>query len=93
MDLIYKLVRFHLPRLNPLGLDLAAPALFEHGTHEQRLRFLPETVSNAEVWCRLYAAAMPAEVRGMLRQHRPAEGTRPVGGSPLARRPARLTRR
>ena len=32
---------YHLPRLNPLGLNLAAPALFEHGSREQRLRFLP----------------------------------------------------
>jgi alkylation response protein AidB-like acyl-CoA dehydrogenase len=30
--------RYHLPRLNPLGLNIAAPALFAHGTQEQRLR-------------------------------------------------------
>ena len=28
---------FNLGRLNPLGLNLAAPALFAHGTEEQRL--------------------------------------------------------
>ena len=32
---------FNLGRLNPLGLNLAAPALFAHGTEEQRLRYLP----------------------------------------------------
>ncbi|MFE4667562.1 acyl-CoA dehydrogenase family protein [Streptomyces sp. NPDC056716] len=45
----------HLPRLNPLGLNLAAPALFAHGTHEQRLRFLPRLVANEEVWCQLFS--------------------------------------
>ncbi|HEX4226249.1 MAG TPA: acyl-CoA dehydrogenase family protein [Pseudonocardiaceae bacterium] len=46
---------YHLPRLNPLGLNLAAPALFEHGTHEQRQRFLPRIVDNTEVWCQLFS--------------------------------------
>ncbi|MFD0690722.1 acyl-CoA dehydrogenase family protein [Actinomadura fibrosa] len=50
-----ELARHHLPRLNPLGLNLAAPALFEHGTHEQRLRFLPKIVANEEVWCQLFS--------------------------------------
>jgi alkylation response protein AidB-like acyl-CoA dehydrogenase len=49
------LAPYHLPRLNPLGLNLAAPALFEHGTNEQRLRFLPRIVSNEEVWCQLFS--------------------------------------
>ena len=38
------LARYHLPRLNPLGLNLTAAALFAHGTHEQRLRFLPYVI-------------------------------------------------
>jgi alkylation response protein AidB-like acyl-CoA dehydrogenase len=45
----------HLPRLNPLGLNLAAPALFGHGSEEQRLRFLPPIVSGEEVWCQLFS--------------------------------------
>jgi alkylation response protein AidB-like acyl-CoA dehydrogenase len=49
------LAPYHLPRLNPLGLNLAAPALFAHGTEEQRLRFLPKIVSNEEVWCQLFS--------------------------------------
>jgi alkylation response protein AidB-like acyl-CoA dehydrogenase len=49
------LAPYHLPRLNPLGLNLAAPALFAHGTDEQRLRFLPKIVSNEEVWCQLFS--------------------------------------
>jgi alkylation response protein AidB-like acyl-CoA dehydrogenase len=50
-----ELAPFNLGRLNPLGLNLAAPALFAHGTEEQRLRFLPPIVGNAEVWCQLFS--------------------------------------
>jgi alkylation response protein AidB-like acyl-CoA dehydrogenase len=46
---------YNLGRLNPLGLNLAAPALFAHGTEEQRLRFLPAIVRNDEVWCQLFS--------------------------------------
>jgi alkylation response protein AidB-like acyl-CoA dehydrogenase len=47
--------RYHLPRLNPLGLNLAAPALFGHGTEEQRRRFLPPIVRADELWCQLFS--------------------------------------
>jgi alkylation response protein AidB-like acyl-CoA dehydrogenase len=47
--------RYHLPRLNPLGLNLAAPALFAHGTEEQRRRFLPPIMRNEQVWCQLFS--------------------------------------
>ena len=47
--------RYHLPRLNPLGLNLAAPALFAYGTHEQRLRFLPPIAAAEELWCQLFS--------------------------------------
>jgi alkylation response protein AidB-like acyl-CoA dehydrogenase len=50
-----ELAPFNLGRLNPLGLNLAAPALFAHGTDEQRLRFLPPIVRNEEVWCQLFS--------------------------------------
>jgi alkylation response protein AidB-like acyl-CoA dehydrogenase len=46
---------YNLGRLNPLGLNLAAPALFAHGTEDQRLRFLPAIVRNDEVWCQLFS--------------------------------------
>jgi len=46
---------YNLGRLNPLGLNLAAPALFAYGTEEQRLRFLPPIVRNEEVWCQLFS--------------------------------------
>jgi alkylation response protein AidB-like acyl-CoA dehydrogenase len=46
---------YNLGRLNPLGLNLAAPALFAHGTEEQRLRYLPPIVRNEEKWCQLFS--------------------------------------
>jgi alkylation response protein AidB-like acyl-CoA dehydrogenase len=46
---------FNLGRLNPLGLNLASPALFAHGTEEQRLRYLPPIVRNEERWCQLFS--------------------------------------
>jgi alkylation response protein AidB-like acyl-CoA dehydrogenase len=50
-----ELAPFNLGRLNPLGLNLAAPALFAHGTEEQRRRFLPRIVDNSEKWCQLFS--------------------------------------
>ena len=50
-----ELAPYNLGRLNPLGLNLAAPALFAHGTEEQRVRFLPPMVRNEEVWCQLFS--------------------------------------
>jgi alkylation response protein AidB-like acyl-CoA dehydrogenase len=49
------LAPYHLGRLNPLGLNLCAPALFAHGTEAQRLRFLPRIVDNTEKWCQLFS--------------------------------------
>jgi alkylation response protein AidB-like acyl-CoA dehydrogenase len=46
---------YNLGRLNPLGLNLAAPALFAFGTEDQRRRFLPPIVRNEEVWCQLFS--------------------------------------
>ena len=50
-----ELAPYNLGRLNPLGLNLAAPALFAHGTEAQRLRYLPPIVRNEEVWCQLFS--------------------------------------
>lgn len=47
------LAPYNLGRLNPLGLNAAAPAMFAHGTEAQRLRFLPPIVRNEERWCQL----------------------------------------
>jgi alkylation response protein AidB-like acyl-CoA dehydrogenase len=50
-----ELAPYNLGRLNPLGLNLAAPALFAHGSDDQRARFLPPIVRNEEVWCQLFS--------------------------------------
>jgi len=49
------LTPLRLTRLNPLGLNNTAAALFSHGTEEQRLRFLPPIVRNDEKWCQLFS--------------------------------------
>ena len=49
------LAPYNLGRLNPLGLNLAAPALFAHGTEAQRRRFLAPIVRNEERWCQLFS--------------------------------------
>ena len=49
------LAPYHLGRLNPLGLNLCAPALFAHGTDAQRRRFLPPIVRDEERWCQLFS--------------------------------------
>ena len=49
------LAPYNLGRLNPLGLNLCAPALFGHGTEAQRRRFLPPIVANEERWCQLFS--------------------------------------
>jgi alkylation response protein AidB-like acyl-CoA dehydrogenase len=46
---------YNLGRLNPLGLNNTASALFAHGTEEQRLRYLPPIVRNEEFWCQLFS--------------------------------------
>src|SRR5262245_10968332 len=50
-----ELAPYNLGRLNPLGLNLAAPALFAHGTEWQRLRFLPPIARAEEIWCQLFS--------------------------------------
>ena len=49
------LAPLNLGRLNPLGLHNTAPALFAHGTEEQRLCFLPPLVANRERWCQMFS--------------------------------------
>jgi alkylation response protein AidB-like acyl-CoA dehydrogenase len=49
------LAPYNLGRLNPLGINNTAPALFAYGTEEQRLRFLPPLVRNEERWCQMFS--------------------------------------
>jgi alkylation response protein AidB-like acyl-CoA dehydrogenase len=36
-----------------VGLEMLPPVLFVHGTHEQRLRYLPLALRGEETWCQL----------------------------------------
>ena len=36
-----------------VGLEMLPPVLFAHGSHEQRLRYLPPSVRGDETWCQL----------------------------------------
>jgi len=49
------LAPYHLGRLNPLGLNLCASALFAHGSEAQRVRYLGPIVRNEEKWCQLFS--------------------------------------
>jgi alkylation response protein AidB-like acyl-CoA dehydrogenase len=37
--------------LNPLGLSNIAPAIIQHGTDEQKQRFLPAMLRGDDIWC------------------------------------------
>src|SRR5262245_17853782 len=40
---------------NALGLGMAAPTIHEHGTEEQRLRWLRPLFTGEEIWCQLFS--------------------------------------
>jgi alkylation response protein AidB-like acyl-CoA dehydrogenase len=37
--------------LNELGLSMGAPTILEHGTEEQKLRYIPKILNCEEIWC------------------------------------------
>ncbi|MGH8867803.1 MAG: acyl-CoA dehydrogenase family protein [Actinomycetes bacterium] len=43
------------PRVNGIGLGMAAPTILRHGTREQRDRYLRPLWTGEEVWCQLFS--------------------------------------
>ncbi len=52
-----ELARYRLPAFGPnlLGVGLAGPTLVEHGTEEQKGRYLRKILTGEEVWCQLFS--------------------------------------
>jgi alkylation response protein AidB-like acyl-CoA dehydrogenase len=50
------LARYKVPRFsNPIGVDLAGPAIIRWGTEEQKQRFLRPIARHQEIWCQLFS--------------------------------------
>jgi alkylation response protein AidB-like acyl-CoA dehydrogenase len=48
--------RYKVPRFtNPVGVDLAGPAILQWGTEEQKQRFLRPIARHEEIWCQLFS--------------------------------------
>jgi len=48
--------RYRVPRFtNPVGVDLAGPALLRWGTEEHKARFLRPIARHQEIWCQLFS--------------------------------------
>jgi alkylation response protein AidB-like acyl-CoA dehydrogenase len=51
-----ELARARAPELvGRIGINLAGPTLLEHGTAEQKLRFLPPILRAEKLWCQLFS--------------------------------------
>lgn len=53
---VEELARARAPELvGRIGINLVGPTLLRHGTPEQKMRWLPNILSAAELWCQLFS--------------------------------------
>ncbi len=74
-----ELAAFDAPDLYPfmVGLSLVGPTVLEHGTSEQRDRWLPPLRTGAEVWCQLFSEpGAGSDLAALACRAEPAEGDR-----------------
>jgi alkylation response protein AidB-like acyl-CoA dehydrogenase len=57
-----------------IGLGMCGPTILEHGTHEQKQRYIPRMLRGDEVWCQLFSEpGAGSDVAGLQSRAQPVE--------------------